>query len=83
VARQSREALSQLLEEHGFTVEVLRQVSFVGLLGAERGRRDLEQRPPTATAVVLKDRLLVPALGLLERRLELPTADSLLVVARR
>jgi SAM-dependent methyltransferase len=81
--RYTRRSLRTVAERAGLTVEHLRYVNCVGLLGWYVMVKLLRGRPRTGLLLTVYDRAIVPWLRRLESRWEPPFGQSLLLVARR
>lgn len=81
--RYRKRTLRAAAESAGLTVEVLRHVNGIGLLGWYVAVKLLRGRPRAGLLLTFYDRGLVPWLRRLEQRWEPPFGQSLLLVARR
>jgi SAM-dependent methyltransferase len=81
--RYTKRSLRAAVEDSGLTVEVLRYVNSVGLLGWYVAVKLLRGRPRAGFLLTVFDRGVVPWLRRVEQRWEPPFGQSLLLVARR
>ncbi|HLL69544.1 MAG TPA: class I SAM-dependent methyltransferase [Micromonosporaceae bacterium] len=81
--RYRRASLQAAVKQAGLTVEVLRHVNSVGLLGWYVMVKALKGRPKAGVPLTVYDRGVVPVLRRVEARVTPPFGQSLLVVARK
>jgi hypothetical protein len=81
--RYTRRTLWTAAERAGLTVEHLRYVNCVGLIGWYVTVKLLRGRPRAGLLLTVYDRAIVPWLRRIESRWEPPFGQSLLLVARR